>query len=231
MRQPNNNVRLNTMIDDISSIFTNIENINRTDVDDSDLQIYINNITNLLNSPIIRNHMSQNIPSNLEPVIVRPTSDQIRNACESLSFHMIENPLNSNCPILVEPFQPNDIVTRIIYCGHCFNPPSLQRWFSANVRCPVCRYDIRNFNHNTHRQSDRPIPSTETSSQENIPHMIGPAVDASLNIVPAVDASLNIVPAVDASLNIVPAVDVSFNILYTGFYYYNQPENNDEPEI
>ena len=39
----------------------------------------------------------------------------------------------------------NDEVTQIIYCGHIFSKNSIRQWFQHNVRCPVCRYDIRDF--------------------------------------------------------------------------------------
>ena len=216
----NNNNHRNSVLDNISSIFTgfsnDIPNRNISTTNDNDLQNYITNLTNILNSPINRN----SIPLNLEPVIVRPSPQQIENACESLSFHTIENPLNSNCPILVEPFQPTDIVTRIIYCGHCFNPPSLQRWFNTNVRCPVCRYDIRNYNPNTRNQ----IPTSTTPPLTSSPTSTTPPLTSS--------PTSTTPPEQDNHLSheyLLP-VDASLNILYTGIYYYNQQDNNNEPE-
>ena len=37
---------------------------------------------------------------------------------------------------------------QIIHCGHIFIPHQLNRWFQNNVRCPVCRYDIRDYEPN-----------------------------------------------------------------------------------
>ena len=30
------------------------------------------------------------------------------------------------------------------HCRHIFFPEQFNQWFSNNVRCPVCRHDIRN---------------------------------------------------------------------------------------
>jgi len=74
-----------------------------------------------------------------------PTTAQIQNACRDMLFSEIENPLDNRCPISLDSFSPDTPVTQIIHCGHIFNRDSLNSWFSRNVRCPVCRYDIRNY--------------------------------------------------------------------------------------
>jgi hypothetical protein len=76
-------------------------------------------------------------------VVVRPTNEQIDNATEYILF---TNELSHNaCPITLEPFQEGERVCRIIHCGHIFRETGLREWFQRNVRCPVCRYDIRNY--------------------------------------------------------------------------------------
>ena len=32
--------------------------------------------------------------------------------------------------------------------GHIFRQTNLNRWFESNPRCPLCRYDIREYNRN-----------------------------------------------------------------------------------
>ena len=81
----------------------------------------------------------------LTPVIVRPSERQIENATEVMLYSSIENPQNRSCPITMAPFQSEDNVRRIKYCGHIYNDESLITWFRSNVRCPLCRYDIRNY--------------------------------------------------------------------------------------
>tara|TARA_X000000950_G_C13796254_1_gene611540 strand:+ start:50 stop:787 length:738 start_codon:yes stop_codon:yes gene_type:complete len=52
-------------------------------------------------------------------------------------------PINSICPITQQPFNLSDPVLKINHCGHIFTLSSIQEWFNRNVRCPVCRHDIR----------------------------------------------------------------------------------------
>ena len=80
-----------------------------------------------------------------DTVPVYPTRDQINNSTRRLLYSNIENPLNSSCPITLENFDNDDNVTQILGCGHIFNHESLTAWFRNHVRCPVCRYDIRNY--------------------------------------------------------------------------------------
>jgi hypothetical protein len=57
----------------------------------------------------------------------------------------IVSPINRSCPISLENFNDTDMVSIIRYCGHIFHTEHLNRWFTSNCRCPVCRYDIRNY--------------------------------------------------------------------------------------
>ena len=41
------------------------------------------------------------------------------------------------------------MVSVIRQCNHIFKTEELNTWFRSNCRCPVCRYDIRNYNTNT----------------------------------------------------------------------------------
>ena len=71
---------------------------------------------------------------------------QIERATTHTLFGDVINPANTRCSFTLESFQENSPVTQIIYCGHIFNPTSLSRWWEESVRCPLCRYDIRNHN-------------------------------------------------------------------------------------
>jgi len=76
-------------------------------------------------------------------VIVRPTRQEIRRATRELQFSEIEEPQNSRCPISQQDFSQNDTVSQIRHCGHIFYPNEINTWWERNVRCPVCRHDIR----------------------------------------------------------------------------------------
>lgn len=118
-------------------------------------------------------------------VAVYPTHDQINNGTRQVLYSNIENPLNSSCPITLENFNNDDNVTQILGCGHIFNEDSLQSWFRNHVRCPVCRYDIRNYiprsqpliqEINTSRRSiplgDQEDDGEESENNENNNHEI-----------------------------------------------------------
>jgi hypothetical protein len=81
----------------------------------------------------------------LTPVIVRPTRAQIQVACEEMTFGEVQEPGNRSCPITQEEFDDDDNIMLIRQCGHIFNRDELNRWFQQNVRCPMCRYDIREY--------------------------------------------------------------------------------------
>ena len=79
----------------------------------------------------------------MTPVIIRPSDRQLRQATQLVRFGSINDPQNNRCPITLANFTDQDLVTRIIFCGHIFTTEALQTWFESNVRCPMCRFDIR----------------------------------------------------------------------------------------
>ena len=81
----------------------------------------------------------------LSPVIVRPTDAQIREATENMRFGDVIDPVNRTCAISQDEFQDDDEITVIRHCGHIFRQSDFQTWFRTNVRCPLCRYDIREY--------------------------------------------------------------------------------------
>ena len=91
------------------------------------------------------NILTQLYQSFLEPIEVYPTQTQIEAATRRVRYSDIISPKNRSCPIVMEDFNDSDMVTIIRHCGHIFNTDELNRWFSSNCKCPVCRYDIRNF--------------------------------------------------------------------------------------
>ena len=138
---------------------TNNTNTNNNNTDDNDLTIFGRNpfiVSNNRNRqrPVIERHQNTennfitNLINNLTPVPIIPTQDQIRNATSVLPFNEIIDPVNSICPVTQEQFQPTDLVMHIRHCRHNFNVNTLQRWFTLGCRCPLCRYDIREYTNN-----------------------------------------------------------------------------------
>tara|TARA_B000000557_G_C20771697_1_gene442130 strand:+ start:469 stop:1305 length:837 start_codon:yes stop_codon:yes gene_type:complete len=91
----------------------------------------------------------ENFIGNLTPITVSPTTSQIHRACNVIPYREIENPINDSCPITHEVFRPDEFVFQIRHCRHIFKERSIRRWFEGSVRCPVCRYDIRDYGNNT----------------------------------------------------------------------------------
>jgi len=61
-----------------------------------------------------------NLESFFEPIVIFPTPSQIENATRNVLYRDISHPTNQSCPISLEPFHDNDLVTVIRYCGHIF---------------------------------------------------------------------------------------------------------------
>jgi hypothetical protein len=93
----------------------------------------------------------------MQPVEVYPTQSQIEAATRRVQYCNITRPINNQCPISMDDFNDNDMVTVIRHCGHIFQTEHLMNWFRTNCRCPVCRYDIRDYNSNASTEffSDR----------------------------------------------------------------------------
>tara|TARA_A100001015_G_C15032112_1_gene733903 strand:- start:2669 stop:3682 length:1014 start_codon:yes stop_codon:yes gene_type:complete len=107
------------------------------------------------------------IPNNLsfQNVVVRATQEQINNATETLEYTSSLDLINNSCPISLERFDEGEEIIKIIHCGHCFQSSSFNNWFSNNTRCPVCRYDIREYDTNSNTDASNnsePMHNNET---------------------------------------------------------------------
>ena len=100
----------------------------------------------------------------LEPIIVYPTQTQIEYATRIVRYGDIISPMNNSCPISLDTFNEDDAVSIIRYCGHIFNTVSLNTWFRTNCKCPVCRYDIREYNNSRNPQTQQVISTTPTTT-------------------------------------------------------------------
>lgn len=92
------------------------------------------------------------IPSNFsDPVLVRPTQEQIESALQTVEHS------NSTCAICQDLISFDGVKLR--HCNHEFHRSCISSWFGINVRCPVCRHDIRDL------ATQTPSASIQTSSQ------------------------------------------------------------------
>jgi hypothetical protein len=130
------------------------------------MQLALNTIRSYMNPPApprqAPRQMVFNIPLNLDaaaasffdPVPVYPSSTQIAAAVET------RVPVtNMMCTICQESVSS---ATRIRHCGHCFHGNCIGSWFLMSARCPVCRYDIREFTQ-TARQNTSDDSSVHTN--------------------------------------------------------------------
>jgi Ring finger domain len=79
----------------------------------------------------------------LDPVTVRPTNEQINAGSHTFMIADMSTEANERCAICQEDFISGAAVRRLNACRHLFHRNCIDRWFNSNVRCPVCRYDIR----------------------------------------------------------------------------------------
>jgi hypothetical protein len=79
-------------------------------------------------------------------VVVRATDAEIQQATEHMLFSELPEDIERvyTCPVSHDSFHDNSEITRICHCGHYFGREAIMRWFTMNVHCPICRFDIRN---------------------------------------------------------------------------------------
>jgi hypothetical protein len=163
--------------------YTNLYNqklrdINMMYIDLKEIKNNIDSITGVNNSrrAPLRNlyYRMEYIPiPDLESVPVVASQDIINRNTRRVRFNEVTNPLNFDCPISLERFQDNSMLTQIIGCGHLFCNNEIARWFRTNVHCPVCRYDIRDIdniiqedNNNNLEEPTQEEPIEEEQFQE-----------------------------------------------------------------
>ena len=100
---------------------------------------------------------------NDSPVRVRPSRSQIRRATRLTVFRNITHEEGTICPIDREILNDDDNVLQIVHCGHYFREENLRRHFTMSTRCPLCRFDIRDYIENY----SEPRDSTSFFSSRN----------------------------------------------------------------
>ncbi len=125
--------------------------------------------TSIFQMDTISDILNQQI-NNLQDVIVTPSQEQIDLATSDYIYterDQVSNP-EQRCPISMDEFEIGDTLCRINYCGHIFKKQSLVRWFGTNVRCPVCRFDIRDID----TSNNEVVITNDTSSDSSIENIV-----------------------------------------------------------
>ena len=81
--------------------------------------------------------------SQMTPVVVRPTQEQI-DIASSITPHT-EVEASHICTICQDHGSAEETPEwrEIESCGHLYHKKCIDRWFETSVQCPVCRADIR----------------------------------------------------------------------------------------
>ena len=93
------------------------------------------------------------VASNMEDVQIYPSLRTLRSSSTVHMYRNLETQYES-CTICRENFEENSIV-RKLNCGHIFHLNCIDEWLESNIRCPVCRNDLRDNDdedepHNNH---------------------------------------------------------------------------------
>lgn len=95
-----------------------------------------------------------------EDVTVRPTTAQITAATRLLTGPPGNQPA-AVCAICQDSISSTDACRQLLACRHAFHQGCIDPWFQQNVRCPICRHDVRIL-----PTSDAPAPSATSSTVE-----------------------------------------------------------------
>lgn len=82
-----------------------------------------------------------NVPTTfMQPVVVRPSQEQIDT---NTTVGRLVSDTEHSCPICQDSLTNEQEGRKLNACGHWFHKNCIDTWFQSNVRCPVCRHDIR----------------------------------------------------------------------------------------
>jgi len=159
----NDSRRVDTNFNNLS---TNMNNINPSYlIGEYTIPINTNRQTNRNRLHTLDDYARNVFENFFQPVEIYPTQSQIENATRRVRYCDISRPVNTSCPISMDDFNDNDMVTVIRQCGHIFHNEHIMNWFRSNCRCPVCRYDIRDYSSNI---SNEFFNSSRDSSNNNV---------------------------------------------------------------
>lgn len=105
----------------------------------SDQQM-VNNFINELLQPSQQMDLSTLESFLNQPVIVRPSEEEINRATIINCYN--PQPYD-NCAICQDAMEEGQTVRIIRYCSHKFHQECIDTWLQSHVTCPTCRHDIR----------------------------------------------------------------------------------------
>jgi hypothetical protein len=99
--------------------------------------ILLNELYNIIQTPPTRRQANQ------EPVLVVPSVQQVETATTLRIATEADESSDQACSICQDEYMDGQAIRSIRHCSHTFHKSCIDTWFERNVRCPVCRYDIR----------------------------------------------------------------------------------------
>ena len=122
--------------------------------------------------PTRRMNLQEFINSTLNQgnITIPATNNQIMQETSIVNYEDLLDTDSTSCPISLVSFDSSSNILRINRCGHVFDANFLRRWFRQDSRCPVCRYNINNEEHNdtdTQNPTHTPTQSHTTPTQSH----------------------------------------------------------------
>merc|ERR1711935_543696 len=160
---PEVNRSINNHLYNSNNANTDSENVNNTNVDSENINNMNSNNANSNNanstnmyhnlnftypSSINRSNLFSNpelveitLFNNLEDVPIYPSLRTLRDT-SSISIYSEIDTEQETCSICRDRFESNSIC-RKLSCCHLFHQNCIDIWFETNIRCPLCRNDLR----------------------------------------------------------------------------------------
>jgi hypothetical protein len=125
--------------------------------------MYVNNLNRTVAAQtLITLSFPDPMPSGFtDAVIVRPNQQQLQSSLQDCP------PTTSSCAVCQEVLSSGACVIR--QCAHVFHRSCIENWFLMSVRCPVCRYDIREANQASQTSSGAAQMSSQPTGPSQAP--------------------------------------------------------------
>ena len=131
------------------------------------------------------------------PVRIRPSVRQIRTGTEVLIYSQLSPAVHDvqfRCPIDLLEFSPEDTILRIRHCGHIFREMNLRRHFRRHPRCPICRFDIRDYTDLSHNTLMATTITSSIRRARDVISRVNSTLETGLHTRRRRDTSNNVIP-------------------------------------
>ena len=120
--------------------FSNINNLNN-EINNNLRNIYPSLFTNPETIEVTLFNNGRREVNNMEDVQVFPSLRTLRESSTVNIYRDLET-TQETCSICRDNFSELSVV-RKLSCGHIFHIECIDTWFETNIRCPLCRVDLR----------------------------------------------------------------------------------------